>query len=290
MLQMVKNISLYIGCALLLSSCDNLDIKGIFVRTSDGVEKRFEQSMKINNSQTFGVEDVDDEYMFYVCADPHIDETSLNLSTFYDRLCNDETASFGVVLGDCIDRRDKQADYLDAFEFSAENHKYNNKVYHVLGNHDLFFNGWTSFKALIGPSVYWFETNFPSGKDLYIVLDTATGTLGNKQTKWLHSFLSEKRSGYRHCFILTHTNLFYKDTSQNSSGNMNFDETMSLMNLCSKQRVNLVLQGHDHYREDFVYDNVRYTIVGSIKDDFDRPEYLKVHVDEKGISFEWVVM
>lgn len=287
---MVKKLTFFTACALLVSSCSHLDLKGIIIKTSDGVEKRFEQSMQINKAASADVVEVESDYMFYVCADPHIDETSVLLSRFHDTLCNDSSASFGVVLGDCINMRDKLPVYLAALAFSEERHKFNYPIFHVLGNHDIFFNGWPNFKSLVGPSVYWFETNFSTGKDLYVVLDTATGTLGRKQTEWFHSFLSERRSDYRHCFILTHTNFFYTDTSQNSSGNMTIDESIALIDFLGKQRVTLVLQGHDHYREDLVFDNVRYTIVGTISDGSDAPEYLKVHVTDDNIQLEWKEM
>lgn len=49
----------------------------------------------------------------------------------------------------------------------------------------------------------------------------------------------------------------------------------------------MVLQGHDHYREDLTYDNVRYIIVGAIHDESGIPEYLKVNVDKDGAHLDW---
>lgn len=287
---MVKYLTIFTACALLLSSCNHLDIKGIIIKTSDRVDKRFEQSMQMNETTIIDAVDTESDYMFYVCADPHISETSVYLSRFYDSLCNDDRASFGVILGDCTNVRDNLPTYLAALENYEEKHRFNYQIFHVLGNHDIFFDGWHDFKSLVGPSVYWFEAVFSTGKDLYVVLDTATGTLGRKQTEWFHSFLSENRTDYRHCFILTHTNFFYTDTSQNSSGNMTIDESVALIDFLGKRQVTLVLQGHDHYRDDLVFDNVRYTVVGAISDESDAPEYLKVHVMDDGIHLEWNVM
>ena len=161
------------------------------------------------------------------------------------------------------------------------------EVHFFPGNHDLFFNGWVGFKEQVGPSVYWFEVAFPGGKDIYISLDTATGTLGNKQNKWFRSFLEENRKYYRHCIILTHTNFFYTDNSQVTSGNMPIEESFALIDFLGKQDVSLVLQGHDHYREDLTYDNVRYTVLGAINDHMANPEYLKVYVNQDDIRLDW---
>jgi hypothetical protein len=131
---------------------------------------------------------------------------------------------------------------------------------------------------------------FPAGKDLFISLDTATGTLGSKQTRWLRSFLSENRNDYRHCVILTHVNLFYTDNSQTSSGNIPIEETFALMDFLGRHDVSLVLQGHDHYREDLTFADVRYTVLGTIKDEAEAPEYLKVKSSDEDLHLDWITV
>ena len=268
-------------------SCNRADVKGLLVPVSDGVDKRFEQSAAMNEDLKSGVVEAQKEYMFYVATDPHIHKTHKNLDIFNDEFRNDGEATFGVVLGDCIDSKNNFPTYLEALGFNSERHSYDRDIFHILGNHDLFFNGWVGFKEQVGPSVYWFEVAFPGGKDIYISLDTATGTLGNKQNKWFRSFLEESRKKYRHCIILTHTNFFYTDNSQVTSGNMPIEESFALIDFLGKQDVSLVLQGHDHYREDLTYDNVRYTVLGAINDHMADPEYLKVYVNQDDICLDW---
>ena len=72
--------------------------------------------------------------------------------------------------------------------------------------------------------------------------------------------------------------------------NMPLEEVYSLLDLLGKHNVSLVLQGHDHYREDLTYDNVRYTVLGTIKDEAEAPEYLKLTVSDDGISFDWQLL
>ena len=255
--------------------------------TGDGVQKRFEQSVEMNEDLKAGIIEAQESYAFYVAADPHINETYRNLSVFNNVFRNDENASFGIMLGDCIDVKDNLQLYLEALEYDLERHSCSHRIFHILGNHDLFFNGWDDFKDIIGPSVYWFEVLFAEGKDLYISLDTAAGTLGRKQTEWLKEFLAENRKEYRHCVILTHTNFFYTDNSQTGSGNMPIEESFALIDFFGKQKVSLALQGHDHYREELTYDNVKYVIVGAIHDESEDPEYLKVNVDRDGLYLDW---
>lgn len=279
-------VSLFI--ALISCSCTHLDVKGLFMPTSDGVQTRFEQSSRMNEGLKAGVIEADENYVFYTATDPHIDQETTNLCLFNEASRNDEETLFSVLLGDCTDIRDNLPAYLDALAYSPEKHLHDFRIFHVLGNHDIFFDGWKSYKELIGPSVYWFEVVFPQGKDLYICLDTANGTLGRKQTEWFRSFLAKNRNAYRHCIILTHTNLFYTDNSQNSSGNMPLEETYSLMNLLSRYKVSLVLQGHDHYREVLTYGDVCYTIIGAISEKSDAPEYMKIEVTPEGLNSVFV--
>ena len=268
--------------SMVVCCCDQLDVS-----STGAVDKRFEQSLEINSDLKAESVSAQGSYSFYVAADPHVKDTHVNLSIFNNALRNDSEASFGVILGDCSDKRDNIHGYIDALAYDAECHSCNHKIYHIVGNHDLFFNGWTLFRENVGPAVYWFEVIFPEGKDLYISLDTASGTLGKKQNKWLRSFLSEKRSGYRHCIILTHSNFFYTDNSQTGSGNLPIEESYALIDFFGKQKVSLVLQGHDHYREDLTYADVRYVVLGAIKDGVKAPEYLKVVVNQENISLDW---
>ena len=255
--------------------------------TGDDVDERFEQSMQMNEGLKAETIDAQDDYAFYVAADPHINDTYKNLSIFNDRLRNDCEALFGVILGDCIDLKDNFLRYLEAVAYDAEVHACNQTLFHILGNHDVFFNGWADFKKYVGPSVYWFEVLFEKGKDLFITLDTATGTLGRKQTEWLKTFLAEKREEYRHCVVFTHTNFFYTDNSQTGSGNMPIEESFSLIDFFGQQKVAVAFQGHDHYREDLTYDNVRYVVLGTIRDESKSPEYLKVNVKKEGVYLDW---
>ena len=287
MLQVVKQI-FFVITLMVMCSCNQVDFKGLIMPTGDDVDKRFEQSMGMNEALKSGVINAPKEgYTFYVATDPHINVTSRNLNIFNDALRNDCEALFGAVLGDCIDVKDNLLRYLGALSYNLERHAYNHPVFHALGNHDIFFNGWEDFKEYLGSSVYWFEVLFAKGKDLFITLDTATGTLGRKQTEWLKSFLSERREEFRHCVVFTHTNFFYTDNSQAGSGNMPIEESFSLIDFLGNQNVSLVLQGHDHYREDLTYDNVRYVVLGTIRDESVAPEYLKVNVNREGVSLDW---
>ena len=276
--------------AVLFCGCDIIDIKGLVAPTSDVVNSRFDMSMSLTEERSVATISASESYLFYVSTDPHIDSTFNNLREFSTRMRNDDEALFGIVLGDCANRRDILPNYVTAIEYIEGTQAANKPIFSVIGNHDLYFDGWNNFYKLLGASVYWFDVVHSKGQDLFISLDSASGTLGRRQMRWLRDFLSTERGKYRHCIVLTHTNLFYTDNTQTGSGNMALEETAALTDLFTQYDVMLCLQGHDHYREDLMLDGVRYTIVGTIQDQAEKAEYLTIRLSDSGAEYGWVYL
>ena len=282
---MVKRTLAVASLALLLVGCDRFEVKGFFMPTGDVANSRFEQSLALHGSEPIARLEADGEYLFYVCTDPHICTTANNLRTFVSEFRGDPEALFGIVLGDCIDKQGSMPTYVEAINHLADTRP--SPIFSVLGNHDLYFSQWDDFRELVGPSHYWFEVSHSSGNDLFLALDTASGTLGVRQMEWLREFFAQHRSDYRHCVVITHANLFYNDNSQRTSGNLPLVETMELLDLFDRHDVLLCLQGHDHHRDDLTYRGVRYTIVGTLREEVDNPEYLRVRLSEDNIEYNW---
>ena len=286
MLQMVRAIFIFIAMVS-FTSCEMFDAKGFIAPTSEAVNTRFEKSMSLHGNKAVATINADESYSIYVCADTHIESTYNNLREFATRLRNSESGDFGIMLGDCANPRNTMPNYIEGIKFVEGVQAVDKPIFSIIGNHDLYFNGWNDFYKYLGASVYWFEVEYAEGRDLFIALDSASGTLGKKQIKWLKELLAAKRDKYRHCVVLTHTNLFYTDNSQQGSGNMALEETALLTQLFARNRVTLCLQGHDHYREDLMLDGVRYTIVGTIRDDVANPEYLIIRMSNSGVEYTW---
>ena len=141
MLQVVR-VLLAVLMVSAVSSCSHLDIKGLIMPTGDGVDSRFGQSSKMNADFKAAVVNTAENYVFYVATDPHVDQTHENLTVFNDAFRNDTDASFGVILGDCIDITDNLPKYLEALAYDKARHICEHPVFHVLGNHDAYYNGW----------------------------------------------------------------------------------------------------------------------------------------------------
>lgn len=282
---MVKRTLATASLTLLLLGCERVDFKGFIMPTGDVVNSRFEQSLALHGSKPVANLSAEEEYLFYVCTDPHISSTTNNLRRFVGDFRSDPEALFGIVLGDCIDSLGSMPTYVEAINHLADTRP--SPIFSLLGNHDLYFSQWHDFRDLVGPSHYWFEVSHSAGKDIFLALDTASGTLGVRQMGWLREFLAQHRDDYRHCIVITHANIFYNDNSQRTSGNLPLDETMELLDLFDNHDVLLCLQGHDHHRDDLSFRGVRYTIVGTLRDEYPEPEYLCVRISGNDIEFQW---
>jgi hypothetical protein len=60
-----------------------------------------------------------------------------------------------------------------------------------------------------------------------------------------------------------------------------------LIDFLGRQNVSLVLQGHDHFREELIHRNVNYTVLGAIADKCESPEYLRVKATPEGMVLDW---
>ncbi len=276
----MKRIAIYLFSVLLLCSCDR-DLIGFFMPPSDDVEKRFEQSMQWNDEHGYPVINVpSQEYTFYCATDVHVRGSNDNISTFITRLRNDEEAVFGILLGDLVHDTGYFPLLMEAFEFDPDIHAQNDTVFSTVGNHDLYFGQWTEYKKYWRTSCLYITVQMPGCYDLYLVLDSGSGTLGHSQTEWAKSVLAEKAEGARHIIVCTHTNLLRIDNTSFPSGGFTTEETFELTSLMQQYGVDLCLQGHNHTRHESFYRDVRYVIIETVQDSAERPGYLEVTAGE----------
>lgn len=275
----------------LMTSCNedkNLDILGMFTSVSASSNERFQESMKYNESHGYDKLIVNQEdYRLYVMSDTHIDFTTSNLDTFVSTYLSDvDAAPFALHLGDQINASKHWDYYAEHVQPIADAGR---KLYHTLGNHDIYYDQWDEFVSRWHTASYWFEVVTPSNnKDLYICLDSANGTLGTEQRDWLEDLLTEKsQQGYRNIIIFTHTHFFKKDTAQGHTSNFTMEETYDLTDLFSKYKVDMVLQGHSHSRDYTIFKGVEYLRVDAINDLAEDAFYAILTVGEK-INYDFI--
>jgi len=156
----------------------------------------------------------------------------------------------------------------------------------LVGNHDLYFDGWKIFYNYFGSSTYYFTVQTPTNNDLYICLDSGSGTLGSKQLSWLKNVLSSKRANYRNCVVFSHVN-FFRNRHKGST-NPPIEELYVLLDLFNQYKVNMVISGHDHIRFINNFGCTTYITTDGLLDSNPNASFLKLKVDNENLNYEYV--
>lgn len=263
---------------LLLVSCD-FDITGFFVSPSATIEERYVESMELNSSNPSDtiIEVLQENYTIYMCGDIHVINTADNLAQFIEIAKADSSAAFSIILGDITDQKGGMEIAYD----TIQKHTTEDFILKtIVGNHDLYFNQWEVYKELFGSGIYSFAVQTPTAKDLYIILDSGSGTLGSKQLQWFEELLSSSRDSYRHCFVFSHTNMWAENFSQFPSGLFSIEESAKISNILSQYSVNYYFNGHVHYRSTTTLNDVEYVTLDEMLDGSDRASYVIVNVED----------
>ena len=280
--------------SLLFASC-NYGLP-IFLYAETGVEERAVASIPLWGPQIPQV-GTNGKYSFIVLTDSHFGSNKGRneeafLQTFKALLqSSDESLRprFIVNLGDTLDGgHSNEADMfnLTAARWIAAGNEAlgisDYKVYSILGNHDLYNNGWEIWKTRIFPftSCYRFTLNaggnFPFD---FFFLDTGNGTLGGPQIEDLERNL---QASWRPKIILMHYpvyagGLFYFAIDDT-------EERARLISAFAKNNVKYVFEGHMHRQHDFDFGPFKESDVGSY---LEEKVFGLVTVDETtgGVSF-----
>lgn len=117
------------------------------------------------------------------------------------------------------------------------------KVYNILGNHDLFNNGWSNWKDYCYPntSTYYFKTQGSGCSLSWYFLDSGSGTLGKQQ---LNNFKNLIKDDSNQKIILSHYPIAAKNcdlyTLQDTV------EVAQLLQIYGQNNVKLGMEGHFH--------------------------------------------
>lgn len=258
-------------------SCE-LDLSGL-VRSTDRVEDRFLQSYEFKSLHP--VENVlvtESDYTVVVASDLHVGETK-NTEKLFD-LYDASDYSAMILVGDLVSGKREDYEVFKSLTDSVEK-----PLFLMAGNHDLYFDGWKSYYEFFGASTYHFTVTTPDTADLYICLDSGGGTLGKSQMDWLENLLLTERDNYRYCFVFSHVNMLR--TRRTTSANPTVEETAYLIDLFTKNRVNMVINGHDHVQDAAKLGNTTYLITDAVVDSYEDAGYVLLSVDESSAGYEF---
>jgi 3',5'-cyclic AMP phosphodiesterase CpdA len=273
-------IVLLLLAAFVGRSCKEIDPTG-FLYSSDPVNERVEQSLEWNDMHPARKVIVSGtEYSLLVAADSHLDGI-VNLDTLISRAQKPNNAGY-VMVGDLTTGR-KESYSLLIQELSLKNKV---PAFLMVGNHDLFYGGWDTFYNYFGSSTYAFRVTGKDTTDLYICLDSGSGTIGSMQLDWLKNLLEKERSRVRYCILFSHVNFFREHRT--TSTNPLVDEIRVLMDLCYVHSVDMVIMGHDHRRSTETFGKTRFITLDALQDGFEEASYLKLDIKENGLEYTFI--
>jgi len=277
-LQVKIRLLLTATIALTIVSCEKDDV---FPQEEHSVNQRFIQSMEWNENHPYKeIITSSDNYTILFMGDSHIG-TSGNLKSAIS-IAEQEKAVAIVMAGDLTTGHKNACNELEG----CLQPKGSLLSFLTPGNHDLWPDtGWDEYYARFGASVYYFTVETPGGTDLYISLDSGSGTLGSDQLDWLEKILQELRSGYRRCIVFTHINFFRLRHSEIS--NPEVEELNILIDLFTRYHVDMLVSGHDHKRSEEVFGITTYIVLEPLKDGTDNAGYLDFVVKNGEISYRF---
>jgi hypothetical protein len=281
--------------SLSLVSCgDPSDLELLrLISWDESVNDRFNSSMEWNKKYLDSIIIVpSDNYQIYCMADSHIgstadehEPTTVNFDKILTFVKTDKPAAF-VIAGDLGTGREK--DNLLVHEHLSE---VLIPQFFMVGNHDLFFDGWDSFLQIFGSSSFYLTIQTPVAKDLFICLDNGNGTLGSKQVKWLREILKTVRPGCRHCIVFAHNNLFripQKDLSEPPVSTPPIEELNLLLDFFARYEVNAFISGHGHETQKSITGTTRNIVIGTCLDGSDYPGFLKLQFQDGEIAYIFI--
>ena len=267
-----------------------LDLVGNIVGTSPRIDQRLADSEKYNATHPFvTLRATAENYHVYVCTDTHITTEVGRWQSFVDAYHQDMLCPVAIHLGDVVDAQNHFDEMYAAFAQVPRNPSKTDTMMVVAGNHDICFSQWPAFLKTFKTSTYYFIVETPQGQqDLYIMFDSADGTVGRKQLTWLKETLEwATTQNFRHVVACTYTHFFMRDGSQGVATNFTIEETYTLLNLFQSYGVDMVWTGHDHSREVTQYKDMTCIIVDSMTDEDKSPHYMLVNMGNK-ITFDFI--
>lgn len=255
--------SAFLVCFLFHVSCTNLEI--------GGTDRRFNENMKgdLRSYADFSPASPS-SFTFAVIGDTHIGSSGGYQLAKAIPLMKADGDQFVVIAGDMTDTGE-DGQYRTLLNLLTTNSM---SYYPCIGNHDIFFNGWSNYRSHIGRSIY----SFNAGIVHFVVVDTANGQIGERQLDWLERDLAAATQ--THKVVIMHYPPYVGNIGsifQLSSE----EESAVLKDMMYKYNVKLLIAGHYHGFNEATIGRTRFIVSGggnNILDPGNNSHYLRITV------------
>lgn len=267
------NILRYLMALLLLTSCTVPQLGEVRKRVQDSLSGQLSTPGDLDPDGT-------NNFSFAVFGDTHVGSpmgSILNKAIQSSKAAGD---SFVVVAGDLTDygKSSQFDEFISAF--NSQSHIFRAAI----GNHDIYFNAWKTYKNKIGAATYSFNADHVH----FAVIDTANGVIGKKQLNWLRQDLASTSQSVK--IIVSHFSP-YTGEFQQVWRLSSEEETAILKDIANTYNVSLVIAGHYH---GFVQKRIHNTIylttggVNKVIDVGEKKHYVRVRVNATNISIRQI--
>lgn len=243
------------------------------------------------------------KYSFIILTDTHFgtEKTERREKEFLQKFeqllsAQDELKPrFIINLGDTLNAgRDNEADLFNEASHSwrekakkiskAEDFK----IYSILGNHDLYNEGWQIWKEKIWPGVSYYKFCLDADSDrkriCFYFLDSANGTLGASQLEDLEKNLEADSAAK---IIFCHYPLFVKQDGQYHFAFGNTIERNKMIAIFARHNVKFVFAGHAHKYSEHNFNKFAEVVVPSYAF---KKAFALVTVDEASEKVEYKIV
>ncbi len=230
--------------AISFSACNNFNF--------DGIRERFRENFAGSMSAPANIDPAGtNSFTFAAFGDTHVGLTATSFISSVVTRSKNEGDAFAIIAGDLTNLG--KADEFNAFigTMNSTGQTYRSAI----GNHDLYFDGWSNFKQFIGRSIYSFDADNVH----FSFLDSGNGTLGEAQLKWLKSDLANTSQPIK--IVVSHyapisgelDNLFKLSSEE---------ECAILKSILHQNNVNYMVAGHYHGFREVKLGNTTYIVTG----------------------------
>jgi len=268
-----RRLALAISGFSVLFSCTNFGLNQLIDRVNDNFSGQLAVPSDIDPAGT-------DSFTFMAVGDTHIGSPSGETLNHYVQIAAAAGDAFMVVAGD-ITQGGLDGEFAQFKQVMSNNGM---QWRAAIGNHDIYFDGWSRYRTQIGRSIY----SFNADNVHFVMLDTANGVLGKVQLEWLENDL--KANTRPHIIIVTHFppwNGRFSNIYRMSSE----EEAAILKDIAYRYNVDLVISGHYHGFEETTLGNTRYVVSGGANTQLDigqKSNYLRITVNGNNLDVEGV--
>ncbi len=222
-----------------------------------------------------------DQFSFVIDGDLHFSGSDVDRTRRIIDAAKTDGDEFLIGLGDIADKGELSS--YTALKDLLTSQNWSTRFLPVIGNHDIFEEGWTHYRNQLGATHY----TVTIGNCRFLAIDTADGMVGSEEAAWLEEQLKNKST--THTFIISHYMPIIPGV-RTYLRLANEEEALRLMKMATKYGVKGWFGAHYHSYLNETIDGVDYVVAGGAggrrMPPIEHFFYVKVTIDGNDVSYQ----